>query len=127
MADYVLITGVSTGIGNGIAGALIKRGTHVFGSVRKEEDANRCQEQFGELFTPLLFDVTDSPAIEAAVVQVKEMLGSSSLTGLVNNAGYAVNMPLKEVPLENVRQQFEVNVLGVLDVIQRFLPMLGAS
>ena len=124
---YGLVTGVSTGIGNGIASALIKAGWHVFGSVRKQKDAEECVGQFGEGFTPLLFDVTDRDAIESAKEEVERILGDQSLAGLVNNAGYAVGGPLQEVPVENVRQQFEVNVIGALNVTQTFLPMLGAQ
>ena len=57
--NSVVVTGVSTGIGWGIAKVLIQNGYRVFGSVRKEQDAERLSKEFGGNFVPLIFDVTD--------------------------------------------------------------------
>ncbi len=124
--QHVLITGVSTGIGYDAARYLIERGFHVFGSVRKLEDAERVKASLGEQFTPLLFDVTDAAAIKAAVSEVEATVGDSGLYALVNNSGISGPAPLMHVPLDEVRQMFEVNVLGLLAVTQAFLPLLGA-
>ncbi len=58
----VVITGASTGIGWATAKLLLERGFRVFGSVRKQADADRLRAEFGANFTPLLFDVTDAQA-----------------------------------------------------------------
>ncbi|MFN8488750.1 MAG: SDR family oxidoreductase [Caldilineaceae bacterium] len=123
---HVVITGASTGIGYATVRELIDHAYHVFGSVRKAADAERLREAFGENFTPLLFDVTDPPAIQAAAEQVRAMLGEDNLVGLVNNAGIAVAGPLMHLPVAELRQQFEVNLFGLLTVTQAFLPLLGA-
>ncbi|WP_420643091.1 SDR family oxidoreductase [Candidatus Leptofilum sp.] len=123
---YVVITGASTGIGYDAARYLLERGYHVFGSVRKQADADRVQNELGEQFTPLLFDVTDGAAIETAVAQVSAKIGNNGLAGLVNNAGIAVAGPLMHLPLEDFRWQMEVNLYGQLEVTQNFLPLLGA-
>lgn len=123
---HVVITGVSSGIGYAAALELAGRGYHVFGSVRREGDAARLQAALGERFTPLLFDVTDADAIGRAAEQVATALGSGGLAGLVNNAGIAVSGPLMHVRPDDVRRQFEVNVVGVVAVTQAFLPLLGA-
>lgn len=123
---YVVITGASTGIGYDAARYLIERGYHVFGSVRKQADGERVQAALGDQFTPLLFDVTDGVAVETAVFQVTQKVGNDGLAGLVNNAGIAVAGPLMHIPLAEFRQQFEVNLFGLLDVTQKFLPLLGA-
>lgn len=123
---HVVITGASTGIGYDAARCLIERGFHVFGSVRKQADGERVQRELGEQFTPLLFDVTDGAAVETAVSHVAEKVGSQGLAGLVNNAGIAVAGPLMYLSLDEFRQQFEVNLFGLLDVTQKFLPLLGA-
>lgn len=60
---HVLITGVSTGIGHAAAQAFVARGYRVFGSVRRQEDAEQLRPQLGPNFSPLLFDVTDHAAI----------------------------------------------------------------
>ncbi len=123
---YIVITGASSGIGYDAARYLIARGYHVFGSVRKQADGDRVQAALGEQFTPLLFDVTDGVAVATAVSQVTEKVGGNGLAGLVNNAGIAVAGPLMHLSLEEFRQQFEVNLFGLLDVTQKFLPLLGA-
>ena len=68
----VVVTGVSTGIGLATTQTLISRDFHVFGSVRKQHDAERLQAEWGpDCFTPLLFDVTDAAAIAKAAAQVQ--------------------------------------------------------
>lgn len=124
---HVVITGVSTGIGHRTTAELLRRGYHVFGSVRRQEDADRLLVEFGPAFTPLLFDVTDHEAIKAAVTQVSSMLGDSGLFALINNAGTVIPGPLMHMPLEQFRGQIEVNLTGLLDVTQQFLPLLGAQ
>ena len=123
----ILITGVSSGIGYATAQALVERGHHVFGSVRRQKDAERVQEELGENFTPLLFDVIDSEAISRAQEQVAEAVGEKGLYALINNAGIVIPGPLKYTPLDEFREHFEVNLFGLLDVTQQFLPLLGAS
>ncbi len=121
----VVVTGSSTGIGWGCVKVLTGAGYHVFGSVRKEEDGARLREEFGKHFTPLLFDVTDAQAVARGAAQVGEALGSTRLAGLVNNAGIAVFGPLAHQPVDDFRQQLEVNVVGQIIVTQAFLPLLG--
>ena len=123
----VVITGVSTGIGWAAAQALLRRGFHVFGSVRKTQDAEQLSKEFGENFVPLLFDVTDEPAVQAAAQQVREQLNGETLFGLVNNAGIAVPGPLMHLATDEFRHQIEVNLVSVLIVTKAFLPLLGAD
>ncbi|TFG95276.1 MAG: SDR family oxidoreductase [Calditrichales bacterium] len=122
----IVVTGVSSGIGYAAAKYLILQGFRVFGSVRNEADARRVQLELGQNLVPLIFDLTRSEQIETAGKTVREALNGEYLIGLVNNAGIAVSGPLMHIPLEEVRRQLEVNVLGVLRTIQVFLPLLGA-
>src|SRR5215210_7918373 len=105
----VVVTGVSTGIGWGITKVLIQRGFRVFGSVRKPQDAERLSKAFGECFVPLLFDITDEAAVQAAAQQVSDQLSGETLFGLINNAGVAVPAPLMHQPTEDFRHQLEGN------------------
>jgi len=123
----VVVTGVSTGIGWGILKILIGRGYHVFGSVRKAQDAERLTREFGEAFVPLLFDITDEAGVQTAAQQVREQLNGGTLFGLVNNAGVAVPAPLMHQPIEDFRKQMEINLIGQLIVTQAFLPLLGTD
>ncbi|GAB3035383.1 SDR family NAD(P)-dependent oxidoreductase [Spirosoma pulveris] len=126
VSKNILITGVSTGIGYGAARHFIGRGYTVFGSVRTQPDAHRLQAELGERFVPLLFDVTDAAAVTEAARSLTERLAGSGLGGLINNAGIAIGGPLQDQPMATIRQHFEVNVLGLIQVTQAFLPLLGA-
>ena len=123
----VVVTGASTGIGWGCARVLIDKDFRVFGSVRKEADAERLSREFGANFTPLDFDVTDSAAVRAAANRVQASLGGEALAGLVNNAGIAVAGPLLYIDTEELRRQLEVNVVGHVLVTQAFAPLLAAQ
>ncbi len=123
----VVVTGTSTGIGWGTTKVLIAHGFRVFGSVRKKADADRLVAEFGSRFVPLLFDVTDEAAVKAAAAQVRAALVGETLAGLVNNAGVAIAGPFLYLPLADFRRQMEINVIGVVSVIQAFAPLLGAD
>jgi hypothetical protein len=123
----VVVTGVSTGIGWGVLKVLVAKGFSVYGTVRKEVDADRLRKEFGQSFVPLLLDVTDRDAVERAAAQVSQELGSSRLAGLVNNAGIAVPGPLRYLSLDDFRRQLEVNLVAPLSVTQAFVPLLGAD
>jgi NAD(P)-dependent dehydrogenase (short-subunit alcohol dehydrogenase family) len=114
-------------MGRATAAALTARGYQVFGSVRKPADAAEVQAQLGERFTPLLFDVTDEDAVRAAAEQTASQLAGQGLAGLVNNAGMSINGPLMHIPLDQLRRQYDVNVVGLIGVTQAFLPLLGAQ
>lgn len=122
--EYVLLTGVSSGIGFSTAKELIQSGFYVFGSVRKQREANILKAEFGKNFTPLVFDVTDSNSILAATEDVKNILGDKYLKAIINNAGIAVSGAWLELKLQEVITQFNVNFFGVFSVIQIFLPFL---
>ncbi|MFQ5434118.1 MAG: SDR family oxidoreductase [Anaerolineae bacterium] len=127
MNKFVLITGVSTGIGYAAARELAGQGYHVFGSVRKQADADRLLSEFPANFTPLLFDVTDETAVHTAVEKVIQLVGEHGLTALINNAGVSVPGPLAHMPLADFRQQLEINVVGLLAVTQACLPLLKTA
>ncbi len=122
----ILITGASTGIGYDLVKIFVSRGYRVFGSVRKQEDADRLLATFSNQFSPLLFDVTDPIAIGKAFDFLASELVDQGLGGLINNAGIAVAGPFTDLSLEDFKHQFEVNVFGMISVTKTFLPLLGA-
>jgi NAD(P)-dependent dehydrogenase (short-subunit alcohol dehydrogenase family) len=111
----VLITGASSGIGAACAERLVGAGWRVFAGVRERGAAPTGT-------TELLLDVTDAGAIEAAAGEVGDRLD-----GLVDNAGIAIAAPLEHLPLDELRRQLEVNVIGQLAVAQALLPALRAA
>jgi NAD(P)-dependent dehydrogenase (short-subunit alcohol dehydrogenase family) len=116
----VLVTGASTGIGEATALHLSELGFDVVGAVRKEEDAERLRSRG---LRAAKLDVTDPAAISAARAE----LGDAPLAGLVNNAGIAVAGPLEFLPLDQLRLQLEINLVGQVAVTQQFLPSLRAG
>ncbi len=123
----VVVTGASTGIGRAAVAKAVAEGAHVFPAVRKKADADSLRKEFGEAVTPLIFDVTDEPAVRAAAETVGKALGNRKLFGLLNNAGMAVPGPLLHLTTEDLRNQMEVNFIGAHIVSQAFLPLLGAD
>lgn len=123
----VVITGASTGIGHATAKLLLDKGFKVFGSVRKQADAERLRGEFGASFAPLLFDVTDEAAVLAAAREVRAALNGETLAGLVNNAGIAVSGPVLELSADEFRRQMDVNVIGPIIATQAFGPLLGTD
>jgi NAD(P)-dependent dehydrogenase (short-subunit alcohol dehydrogenase family) len=124
-ARIVVVTGASTGIGYGVAKELVARGYYVIGSVRKQEDADRLVSELGGRMRTVLMDVADDDEVRRAGAEIADMVGERGLAGLVNNAGIAVAGPLMHVDLEELRYQFDVNVVGVVAVTQALLPLLG--
>src|SRR5260370_35660724 len=108
----VVVTGASTGIGWATAKLLLDRGFRVFGSVRKQGDADRLKGEFGANFTPLSFDVTDEAAVLAAAREVRTALNGETRSGLVNNAGLAVAGPVLELSADEFRCQLDANEIG---------------
>ena len=119
-AGTVLITGASTGIGEATAHHLKELGFDAVGAVRKDRDAERLGA--AGLRTVKL-DVADSDSIATAAGE----LGEGPLAGLVNNAGIAVAAPIEFLPLDQLRHQLEINLVGQVAVTQRFLPALRAG
>jgi NAD(P)-dependent dehydrogenase (short-subunit alcohol dehydrogenase family) len=120
----VLITGAAGGIGTATARRLAASGFQVFVGVRKASDGERIQRDISAQITPVLFDITDLASIAQAAETVTGVVGEAGLVGLVNNAGIIVEGPVELVPIEEVRKQLEVNVIGHIAVTQAFLPLL---
>ena len=120
----VVITGASTGIGAACALHLDRLGFVVFAGVRKSEDGVALQKAGSDRLVPLELDVTDLTTIRKSHTVVLEATKDRGVFGLINNAGIAVAGPLEAVPLSDLRQQLEVNVIGQVAVTQAFLPLI---
>ena len=120
----VVITGASTGIGAACALHLDRLGFAVFAGVRKSEDGVALQKASSNRLVPLELDVTELATIQKAHAVVLEATKGRGLFGLVNNAGIAVVGPLEAIPISDLRQQLEVNVIGQVAVTQAFLPLV---
>jgi NAD(P)-dependent dehydrogenase (short-subunit alcohol dehydrogenase family) len=123
----VVVTGVTTGIGQATTKVLISKGYRVFGSVRKQSDADDLQKELGNSVVPLIMDITDANAVHEAAEKVGSMIGDRNLVGLVNNVGMVVSGPLLYLRISEYRRQLEVNLISPLVVIQAFAPLLGTD
>lgn len=121
----VVVTGASSGIGRATALLLDARGWTVFAGVRRSADAQSLAVAASERLVPLMLDVSKEPDIAAAAQTVRDR--GIPLAGLVNNAGIAAAAPLEAVPIDELRHQLEVNVVGQVAVTQAMLPMLRAT
>jgi NAD(P)-dependent dehydrogenase (short-subunit alcohol dehydrogenase family) len=117
MAGTVVVTGASAGIGEAAALRLRELGFDVVGGVRRDEDAERLR---GRGLRTATLDVTEPGQIAALAGEI----GDAPLAGLVNNAGIAVAAPVEFLPIEMLRRQLEVNLIGQVAVTQALLPAL---
>ncbi|MFY1634923.1 SDR family NAD(P)-dependent oxidoreductase [Solwaraspora sp. WMMB335] len=124
----VVITGASSGLGEAAALYLERIGFQVFAGVRATADGERLRaESSAGRLHPLRVDVTQPAQIRQAVDEVTRRLDGAGLWGLVNNAGVAQPGPLECLPAERLRRQLETNVIGQVETIQGFLPLLRAA
>jgi NAD(P)-dependent dehydrogenase (short-subunit alcohol dehydrogenase family) len=124
MSRTLLITGASTGIGQACALAFDREGWTVFAAVRREEDGRALAASASSRLAWLLLDVTNHAQVAAARDTLEAACGDRGLDALVNNAGVAIAAPLEFVPAQELRRQFDVNVFGLIDVTQSFIPLL---
>jgi NAD(P)-dependent dehydrogenase (short-subunit alcohol dehydrogenase family) len=113
----VLITGASSGIGKASALRLLDEGFRVYGAARRVDRMQDLEERGG---TALPLDVTKDDSMQAALSRV--LVESESIDILVNNAGYGLYGPVEEVPMDEARHQFEVNLFGLARLTQLVLP-----
>lgn len=119
----VLITGASTGIGRATALRMAGLGWTVLAGVRKAADGEALRTTGGERVIPVALEVTDQAQIEQATERVNE-IAPGGLDALVNNAGIGFGGPLELLPIDDLRSQLEVNVLGPVALTQAMLPAL---
>jgi len=120
MARAVLVTGASSGIGRASVRLLRKRGFLAVPTARKEEDLQSLRE---EGFNPLYLELTDPASIQRAAEAFLEM-SEGRPYGVFLNAGFAVPGAVEDLEVDWVRWQFEGNLFGHLDLLNRLLPAM---
>ena len=113
----VLVTGASSGIGEACAVRLSRSGWQVLAGVRTSADGARLSDEGAGRIEPVELDVTEP----ASIARLTERLGEGALAGLINNAGTAVSLPVELLPLDELRRQLEVNLVGHVAVMQAVL------
>ncbi len=121
-AKTILITGVSSGLGKALAVRAIAAGHRVVGTVRSEEARTDFEKRAsGRAFARIL-DVTETEKIASVIDGIEKEIGAIDV--LVNNAGYGLEAPIEESPMDEIRRQFEVNVFGAIAVAKAVLPYM---
>lgn len=116
MNKVVLITGGSSGIGKSIGEFLHQKGFVVYGTSRNPERV------LHSVFPLVALDVRDTASIEAAVAKI--IATSGKLDIVINNAGVGITGPLEEIPAAEIKNNFEINFFGPIEVMKAVLPQM---
>jgi NAD(P)-dependent dehydrogenase (short-subunit alcohol dehydrogenase family) len=116
MSKVVLITGGSSGIGKSIGEFLHQKGFVVYGTSRNPEKV------LNSVFPLVALDVRNSDSIKTAVNKIIETSGRLDI--VINNAGVGITGPLEEIPTEEIRNNFETNFFGPIEVMKAALPQM---
>lgn len=119
----ILITGCSSGIGLCVAEGLARRGYRVFATARRKDDVEMLAARGLE---SLQLDIAESESIRHAVDEILRRTGGT-LFALFNNAGYGQPGAVEDLRREVLRQQFETNVFGTIELTNRIIPVMRAQ
>ncbi len=119
MNKVVLITGGSSGIGKSIGEFLHHKGFTVYGTSRNPKKI------INSIFPLLTLDVRNTKSIQSAIAKV--IATSGRLDILINNAGVGITGPLEEIPTEEIKNNFETNFFGPIEVMKSVLPQMRAQ
>ena len=114
MNKVILITGASSGIGKAIGEFLHHKGFVVYGTSRNPEKITNS------VFPLIALDVRNSESIQVAVSKVIAISGRLDI--LINNAGVGITGPLEEIPLAEIKANFDTNFFGPIEVMKAVLP-----
>lgn len=116
MSKVVLITGASSGIGKSIALYLSEKGFTVYGTSRTKKEESDLP------FTFVALDVLDKNSIDNAVSHI--LKEERKIDILINNAGMGITGPIEDTPTEEMRNVFNTNFFGAIDVMKSVLPVM---
>ena len=119
MSKVVLITGGSSGIGKSIGTLLSQKGFIVYGTSRNPEKVSNA------VFPLIALDVRDTASIQSAVATIIQEAGR--LDVVINNAGVGITGPLEEIPMVEIKNNFETNFFGPIEVMKAALPQMRAQ
>jgi len=120
MNKTVLITGCSSGIGREFVREFLRRGFRVVATARRPESLSEFEDNENVIVKKL--DVTNEDDIRSLVEFFKSEKSSPDI--LVNNAGYGLMSPTLELPIEEVKKQFDTNVFGALRLVSALVPLM---
>ncbi|WP_028401449.1 oxidoreductase [Ectobacillus panaciterrae] len=116
------VTGASKGLGLTLVKQLLKNGNRVAATSRTVNDLTKAVNDDTKQFLPLAVDLTNEASVQQAIEQTIETFGKIDV--VVNNAGYGLGGSFEELTDQEIRQNFDVNVFGTLNVIRKVMPYL---
>ena len=119
MSKVVLITGGSSGIGKSIGEFLQHKGFAVYGTSRNPDKVVHS------IFPLVALDVRDAKSIQLAVAKIIQETGRLDI--VINNAGVGIAGPLEEIPMEEIKNNFETNFFGPIEVMKAVLPQMRSQ
>ncbi|ALF59549.1 SDR family NAD(P)-dependent oxidoreductase [Psychrobacter urativorans] len=121
----VLITGASAGFGEALARRLVAKGHQVIGCARRLDRLNALAQDLGELFLPVVMDVSHPETIPKIIADLPEFF--KQIDVLVNNAGLALGTePAHEADLNDWTRMVDTNIKGLMSVTHAVLPAMVA-
>lgn len=120
-----LITGCSSGIGRGIAKAVLKKGDNAVVTARDTSKIADLVDQYPNTALGVALDITKKESISAAVKQAQERFGTIDV--LINNAGYGYRSSVEEGDIDDVNLLFNTNFFGPIELIKEVLPQMRAN
>lgn len=120
-----LITGCSSGIGRGIAKAVLAKGDRAVVTARNVERVTDIVADYPDTALAVALDVCDNDSIDAAVAAAKERFGGIDV--LINNAGHGYRSAVEEGEIDKVAEMFQTNLFGPIELIKRVLPDMRAK
>lgn len=116
MSKVVLITGGSSGIGKAVGEFLLQKGYTVYGTSRNPEKITNSK------FPLLALDVRNVSTIKKTIAEVIEK--SDRVDVVINNAGVGITGPIEEIPTDEIKNNFETNLFGPIEVMKAVLPQM---
>ncbi len=121
----VLITGASAGFGEALAKRLVAKGHQVIGCARRLDKLNALADELGELFLPVVMDVSDTASLPQIIANLPADF--SQIDVLVNNAGLALGTePAHKTDLNDWMQMVDTNIKGLIALTHAVLPAMVA-
>ncbi len=119
MSKVVLITGGSSGIGKAVGEFLLEKGFTVYGTSRNPDRVANS------LFPLLTLDVRNADSIQKAIAEIIEKSGRVDV--VINNAGVGITGPIEETPIEEIKNNFETNLFGPIEIMKAVLPAMRSQ
>jgi short-subunit dehydrogenase len=131
MRKSIIVTGASSGIGKATVIRLVKSGYQVFGLARRYSNLTSIYTELPSSienkefqFIPLEFDITKPDRFDVIIKDIFSKAKGNTIYGLVSSAGYVEPGAIEDITMQDIRNQFETNLFGLVGLIKKILPFM---